>query len=207
MQFTNYTDFRAMVLRMIDGDDVASGSISTDTVDALIALGETRTYLGEEGVPGLRTRDMAAALSLPITASAATLPADCLALERVQIGAQVLDYITEDDALRHLQYGGGGTTRFYTQQGNTLLFYPPATGTVTGRYTQRPADLKTALNATFNRYPEVFLYAALAESAPFIGEDGRIPMWKQLWGGLLKTANATEANVASSGGRLTMRAR
>ena len=40
MQFSNYTDFRTAVIRMIDGDDVGSGSLSTATVDMLISLGD-----------------------------------------------------------------------------------------------------------------------------------------------------------------------
>ena len=50
-------------LRFIDGDD-ANGSIKQDTLDLLIALGESRVYLGDESVPGLRASDMAADLSL-----------------------------------------------------------------------------------------------------------------------------------------------
>lgn len=208
MQFTTYSDLRNTVLRLIDGDDVVSGSFSTDTVDTLIALGESRVYLGDESVPGLRTRDMESALSLTVTDNTATLPDDCLALKRVQFaGERPLDYMSEDDALRHLDAGGGGTPRYYAQQGNTLIFYPTASGTCGGRYYARPADLKTGLNPTFTRYPECFIYAALCEAAPFIGEDARLPMWKAQWASWMERANTTERNVATSGGRLTLRSR
>lgn len=40
MQFANYTDFRTAVIRMIDGDDVGSGSLSAGTVDLLVSLGD-----------------------------------------------------------------------------------------------------------------------------------------------------------------------
>lgn len=208
MQFTNYTDFRTAVLKMIDGDDV-SASFSIDTLDLLIALGESRVYHGDESVAGLRCRDMEATLSLTVTANAATLPDDCIALKRVQFsGEKPLDYISEDDALRHLDNGSGGTARYYTQQGNTILFYPSATGTVGGRYYQRPADIKTGgLHATFNRYPEAFLFAALSEAAPFIGEDSRLGMWKALWSGWMQSAAMTERTAVQSGGRLMVRTR
>lgn len=208
MQFANYTEYRAAVLRMIDGDD-SGGSIKSDTLDLLIALGESRVYMGDEAVSGLRASDMEAALSLAITANEATLPTDCLALSRVQFsGEKPLDYLPEDDLLRRLDAGGGGSARFYTQQGRKLVFYPSASGTVAGRYYKRPADLKTGgLHATFNRYPECFLFGALAESAPFIGEDERLPMWKALFGSWMRRAAANEQHGVAAGSRLTVRSR
>lgn len=207
MQFANYTEYRAAVLKMIDGDD-AAGSIKQDTLDLLIALGESRVYMGDGDVPGLRSSDMSAALSLAVTSNEATLPSDCLELARVQFaGEPPLDYVSEDDLLRHLDAGGGGTPRYYTQQGRKLLFFPQASGTVVGRYYQRPADIAGGLHATFNRYPECFLFAALAEAAPFIGEDARIPMWKELWAGWMRRAARNERWQAPMGSRLTVKAR
>jgi len=49
MQFSTYTDFRTSVLKMIDGDDVGSGSISTGTLDLLISLGDQAVYNGAPG--------------------------------------------------------------------------------------------------------------------------------------------------------------
>ena len=120
MQFTNYSDFRSAVFRMIDGDDVASGSLAVDTVDLLIGLGESRVYLGDESMPGLRTRDMESALSLAVTSNTATLPTDCLELIRVQFsGDPPLTYLQDDDLLRQLDVGGSGTPRHYTRQGTS----------------------------------------------------------------------------------------
>lgn len=89
MQFSNYTDFRNAVIRMIDGDDVGSGSISTATVDLLISLGDQGVYtgmLGAQGetLPGLRCGDMEADLALTVANNTAALPDDCLELIRVQ---------------------------------------------------------------------------------------------------------------------------
>lgn len=210
MQFANYSDFRTAVLKMIDGDDVNSQAINQDTLDLLIGLGESRVYYGD-GEAGLRAADMEATLALTVTANVATLPADCLALSRVQFtGEKPLDYLPEDDLLRRLDAGGGGASRFYTQQGRTLVFYPVATGTVGGRYYKRPADLNThvgALHATFNRYPELFLFGALAESAPFLGEDERLPMWKSLFGTWMRRAKLAERFGVADGARLTVKAR
>lgn len=209
MQFANYSAFRVAVLKFIDGDDANSGAIAQDTLDLLIALGESRVYQGDEQVPGLRVADMEVALALPVTANVVTLPTSCLALKRVQFsGESPLEYLDENELLRYQEAGGGSTPRFYSQQGRTLTFYPTASGTLGGRYYARPADMLTGgLHATFNRYPECFLFGALAEAAPFIGEDERIPMWRAMWASWMESASRNDSTLASSGSPLRQRAR
>lgn len=204
MSYSTYSAFRSAVLRMIDGDDAGS-SLSTETLDLLISFGESRVYLGDATVPGLRAASMEKPLSLTVTDNLASLPADCLALSIVLADGKPLDYVPEHDALR-LMYSGG-TPRHYSQQGASLTFHPPASGTVAGRYYARPAPLKTALPAVFTQYPECFLFAALAEAAPFIGEDSRLPMWKQLWTDWMRSASNTERQRSTHGARLTIRSR
>ena len=212
MQFASYTDFRVAVLKMIDGDNVNSQALQQSTLDLLIAMGEQAVYFGSAGgrgepVPPLRVAEMEAPLSITVTNNLAPLPADCLALKRVQLsGEYPMDYVAEEGTLRLLKVGGAGSARKYTQQGTSLLFFPSLSDgtTVTGRYYQQSADIATgALNAAFNRYPDVWLYAALAESAPFLGEDGRLPMWKTLYAGRVRAALANEGERASNGSRLT----
>lgn len=208
MQFANYTDFRVAVLKLIDGDDANAGALNQDTLDLLIALGESRVYQGDAAVSGLRVSDMETALSLPVTSNTVTLPANCLQLKRVWFsGEQPLEYIGEDEILRMQDIGGSGPTRRYAQQGRTLTFYPAASGTLLGRYYAKPADIASGLHATFNRYPECYLFGALAESAPFLGEDERLPMWRALWASWMETAARNERNLAQNASRLRARAR
>lgn len=90
------------------------------------------------------------------------------------------------------------------------MFFPTVTdGTaIAGRYYKKAADISSGtLNAAFNRYPDVWLYAALAESTPFIGEDGRLPLWKAQYAGRLMAALANERSRFTHGSRLTQVAR
>jgi hypothetical protein len=122
-----------------------------------------------------------------------------------------MDFVAEEGLLRSLKQGGqGGSARMYTQQGTNLLFWPALSNgtTVGGRYYKKQADIGLGtLNAAFNRYPDVWLYAALAESAPFIGEDSRLAMWKQQYKARVLQANRNDRMRAAQGSRLTMRAR
>jgi len=155
---------------------------------------------------------MEAPLAITATGNLAPLPADCLELIRVQVsGEYPMDYAAEEGQLRLLKAGGGsGASRKYTQQGLNLLFFPTVTDgtTIAGRYYKKAADISSGtLNAAFNRYPDVWLYAALAESAPFIGEDGRLPLWKAQYAGRLMAALANERSRFTHGSRLTQVAR
>ena len=76
-----------------------------------------------------------------------------------------------------------------------------------GRYYKKQPDIVNSLNAAFNRYPDVWLYAALAESAPFLGEDSRLPMWKAQYKSRVAAANRNERSRAAKGSRMTIRTR
>ena len=201
MQFTNYSDFRAAVLRMIDGDDVST-TFSTDTLDLLIAMGEQRLYRE------VRASVQDVALSVAVASNTAALPADCLELKHLYFDAKYPVEILPMDRLRELiGHGGGGNAVFAALEGDALTFWPAQTGTLLGRYWKKFADIKTGgLNALFNRYPELFLYAAIAESAPFLGEDDRVPLWERKYAQLLATANRDERWRAMAG-PLRVRAR
>lgn len=210
MQFSNYSEFRTAVLKMIDGDDVST-TFSIDTLDLLIALGESRVYNGVPGRSGLRASTMQQPLSGVVAGNAVALPARCLALEIVWFDpAKPLEAVTESELRDKAQWNHGGDVRQYAQSGETLIFGPDATdgAAIGGRFYERPADIKTGgLNSTFNRYPEVFLFGALAESAPFLGEDSRLPVWKTLFNEWLESANKIERERVLAGSRLTQKVR
>lgn len=215
MQFNNYPEFRTAVLRMIDGDDVGTATFSIETLDLLIALGEAAVYSGSYDArgklhEGLRASSMQSPLTGNTASNSVALPTDCLALEIVWFDpTKPLEMVTENELRDKSRWNNGGDVRQAAQSGDTLIFGPAASDgqAIGGRYYQRPADIKTGLHATFNRYPEVYLFGALAESAPFLGEDRRLPMWKALFLEKLTTANKIERTRALEGSRLTQKVR
>lgn len=205
MTFSTYADFRTGVLKMIDGDNVNSQALAQDTLDLLIALGESRVYRE------LRCSAMEADLSATVAAGKAPIPADLIALKIAWFSEdRPLEIVSERDMRKRSRGQFGSDVRQVAQAGESLIFLPPATDgeVLEGRYYQRPAALKTgAMPGAFVRYPEVYLYGALAESAPFIGDDDRIPMWNQTYQAWLDSANATENHRIYSGSQLRMKAR
>jgi hypothetical protein len=207
--YASYNEFRTTVQLMMDGDEVAS-VIQPQTIDTFIALGEGMIYLGSEGLPALRASTMEADLAEDVADNAAAIPEDCLELKIVYFEADKPLEILSEPELRPRLEEGGGDVRYCAQAGESLIFAPEAedgTGTLLGRYYARPAPIKTALNPTFHRYDELFLYAALVASAPFLGQSAKLPVWREIYAALLNQANITERMRVYAGSHLRVRVR
>lgn len=200
MNFATYQAFRTNVQWLIEGDELEN-TFSPDVLDLIIAMGEQRVYAD------LRASTMIAPLSLATTNNTATLPDDLLELHALYDDPNVPIEIVAADRLQSIGTQTSGRALYASQTGDTLTFWPSAPATVTGSYYQRHADLKTGLNATFNRYPDVFLFAALVESASVIGQSGRIQEWDAKYRTAVGNANRLERERAYGGSRIRMRAR
>jgi hypothetical protein len=203
MNFASYAAFRTAVQSMIDGDDISQSDLSVTTLDMLIGAGEQRIYRD------MRSSTQDAALSIAVTSNVATLPSDFLELKSLYIGgnfaATYVPYEVMQDLIQKASRTGNAPVR-YTLEGDTLIFYPSITGvTVTGRYYKRFADISTGLNNLFTRHPDVFLYAALSESAPFLGEMTRLQIWEQKYTSLVRAANEQERRRQTRGSKLQTR--
>lgn len=209
MAFATYSDFRGAVLLMIDGDEVAS-DIQPQTIDLMISLGEGLVYTGSESdrLGPLRASSMEDDLSAVVASNAAAIPADCLELSAVWFDpAKPLDVVPEEEVRRSLT--GSSPVRKCAQAGDNIIFAPAASNgaTLLGRYYAKPAPLAAGLHSTFTRYPDLFLYAALYASAPFLGFDRRIAVWQTYYRGLLAQANQQERMRVFGGSRLRVRTR
>ena len=213
MQFTNYNAFRVAVQHLFEGDDSAGNTFSVNTLDTLIGLGEERVYHGDGKTSGLRVSAMVTPLSVVVTNNAAALPADLLELKEVYFsGKPPLDVIPLDRmrAMEANDDAAGAETRYCAQDGDTLRFWPVASGTVLGSYYAKPAALEAVTWAdatTFARYPQLFLYAALYEGAVFLGMTDKMPLWELKYRDLADGANHSERMRVYGGGPLKMRTR
>lgn len=200
MQFANYAEFRTKVQTLIDGDDISQSDLSVDTLDLIIGMGERRIYRE------VRSSAMDAALSLSVTSNVATLPTDLVQLRSIYFsGNTPVEIVSYEELINGLSYGRSGDALYAAQVGDTLVFHPQvASGTLIGRYYKAFADISTALNAFFNRHPDLFLYAALSEAAPFIG-DNRLQVWEQKYQNLKNWVNNEEKTRVYSSSKLATR--
>lgn len=92
--------------------------------------------------------------------------------------------------LRELTPMSGRPTKFAIHESGVQVWPdPPAEGThytvylvVDGALNATPLDAQSDFLTTFNPllvpYPDVFLYGALTEAAPYLKNDERLPIWK-----------------------------
>lgn len=211
MSFLSYSDFRNKVILMVDGENT-SASIGTSTIDLMISLAEDRIYLGGDDTPALRASTMEEDLNAAVTANLAPLPADFLELKEAYFSGRPPLEIVPLDKIRRLEAytPSGGQSAYVAVQGDSLRFFPLGGGNVLGTYYKKHEPLISgtwANQTTLARYPMVFLYAAVAELAAFLGDGALLENYEGKYRSKLRAAMAQEQNRVYSGSPLRMRSR
>lgn len=210
MAFTTYNEFRGKLLLLLDGDDLSASTIQPDTLDTIISLAEGLVHTGSEDFGPLRASSMQLAMAGVVGSGIVAIPTDCLELAVLWFDSTApLEIVTEEEVRRDLAYSSGGDVRKVAQAGEALIFSPAATNgdILGGRYYAKPDPLKEGLHATFLRYPELYMYAALIVAAPVVGLTQRLPIWQGMYRSLLAQANHTERMRVFSASRLRVKAR
>ena len=122
------------------------------------------------------------------------LPTDCAEVERVNVDNVDLTYTPPfqvDDLRSAVQWQVGRAPAFYSVSGTAVeLMPPPSSGTLVSvglYYYQKITPLvnDADVNWLLLAHPDLYLYAALMETAPFLKDDSRIPVWEQRLAGVL----------------------
>jgi hypothetical protein len=201
---TTYAQIRERVRLLIEGDEIGT-TFSTDTLDLLISMGENRVYRN------LKASTMYTVSSaLNATSNVLAIPSAVLNLEKVIIDGKEVEVTDLWRVNAHIDNNDTAADTIYcAQRGDNLVFWPAISDTtdVYLYYYAKPTALATSVNSTYERYPELFLYAAVSESAPFLGEDNRIPIWEGRYMVALNDADRLERWRAYSGSQLRIRSR
>lgn len=175
MALATYDDLLAAVPDWLMRDDLAAR-----TPD-FIAMGEDR--LAKE----VRVSDMETVATANLTDGSVALPPDFIeAIRIVGDGAysRPLALVSIGYAGEYYASNAAGVPVHYTITGNTLTTYPNGgAGGVTMIYYAKPQalDAGNPSNWLYAKSPRLYLYAALVESAPFLGDDQRLQTWNALY--------------------------
>jgi len=204
MSILSYNDLQLQITRLIDGEDAVSSSIAVETIQQVIALGERRIYRE------LRSQWNEKAWGLTVTSNAITLPNDFIASSVAHFGEKPLEPVSEEFILEQNNLQPSGECKYFAKAGNTLIFSPKvADGTaLQGRYfCSLPAldAITLPTNALFAANEDLFIYAALVESAPFFEQDARIVLWNQKYTSIRDAINTNSNRAAYSSGRMMRR--
>lgn len=158
------------------------------TIDSVILMAENRIFRE------VRCREMEQTITTSNTISGGvmTLPADYIDLKYAYLKNEnpnrfllkrTASWIRERYPFRSASSKPVAIAR----EGSNFIFGPyPDTGqtyTVGGYYWGRPATIigttaTASMNLVFATHPDLYLSAAIAETAPFLGMDARIAIWE-----------------------------
>lgn len=193
MALSTYNDLKSAVANWLRRSDLSP------YLDDLITLAETR--INRE----VRTRELESALSVTVSSGTATVPSDFMGLKyayissspsrqlRVASPRQVFDYYPNRSET--------GDADMVAVDGSTFIFGPlPADGSImAGTYYAKPSALSSAVSDLFTAHPDLFLFAALAETQAFVKDEKRVALWEQKYQAIKEEVMRQDQNARFSG--------
>ena len=176
MALANYTNLQSAVADFLNRDDL------TSVIPDFIALAEARLNRN------IRVRQMIDTASLTINAREEALPTDFLEAKLLVI-EDTVPYVCESVSVKHgadvnfYRSATAGKPLYYSIVGGNIQFSPTPDATYTGTltYYQKIPDLATnSTNWLLTSHPDLYLYTTLMQSAPYLKDDERIPVWSSL---------------------------
>ena len=99
--------------------------------------------------------------------------------------------------------------KYYRHVGDQMQLLPPA-GEEPVRFVMEYLAFPDALsddnptNWILETYPDIYIYGAMLQVAPFLMDDARLPMWAQAYGEAVKAANGSSEKAQASGSALRL---
>lgn len=200
----DYAQLQEDVANWLNREDLA------DTIPSFIRLAES--WLNKS----LRVRQMLKRAVAILDEQYITLPSDWLEAKNVQLNlkpARRLEFVTLDqaDQIRERTGGASGPPYFYTISGSQLEVVPSPGADVEiemAYYARIPALSDDApTNWLLTEWPDIYLYASLVHSAPFLQDDERVAVWGSLLREAFEAAQQADQRAQYSGAPLKVRTR
>jgi len=206
MALDTYANLKTEIANYLNRTDL------TSYLDTFIDLAESRH------ARDLRLREMES-VDTSITTVSGTqsydLPTGYLEMRYVAYQTSpytFLTYLAPPDFMRVYNAGeGSGTPSHYTIIGSKIYLgmQPDSAKVLELGFFKRPTALSTSntTNLILTNFPDLYLYACLAESEPFIMNDERLKVWASLYKEGVQTANESAQRGRTSSAPLNMSAR
>jgi hypothetical protein len=178
-------------------------NIADSTLNGVIAMQEAETF-DRLDLNEIETNDPAFAVTSGLT----TLPTGFKGFRRDPIATyQGTSYnlkLSSPAQITDETGGQTGTPRLYCIEANQLRvgFAPAEALTLDITYWGKPAAITdSASNTILDTYPQIYLFGSLKFCAPYIGEDGRLTMWRDFYEqGMAIAASAARKKKWATGG-------
>ncbi len=151
----------------------------TAAISDLIVLADNRIN------NDLRHRAMETTQASTIASGVVAVPANYIELKDAYISSMT-PYVNLDRKTANWIYDkypyriADNIPKFMAREGANFIFgpFPDTNYVVTLVYYNRFPSLSSAVNSVFTSYPGLWLFAALSESAPYLKDDKRVPIWE-----------------------------
>lgn len=202
MAFTNYDALRAGIADWLNRADLSA------VIPQFIGLAES--YFDKT----LRAREQWTTVQVSAVGGSAPLPADMAELATVRSVTRNglrLQFISPREAIAAEEMGATRPAAFYTIAGNSLRLVPRSTGdeTLEIDYYARIPKLGASQpqNWLLLRAPEIYVYGALVQAAPYLKDDARVATWADLLTRALDDLRVDNERAEHGGSTLKIRAR
>lgn len=201
MSFSTYADLQTSVQSFLHRSDMDS------IIPDLIKLGELRIFRE------VRCRVMESTLNGTIANGVIALPSDYLDLKFAYIDATPAVKLARSSASQiyeHYPYRtASGMPCAIAREGDNFIFgpYPDSGYTVKGIYYAQPESIVNSANALYLESPDLYLFAALAESAPYTQDDPRVQLWEGKYASSKQQVSWRDTEEYGSGAGMAVRVR
>jgi len=183
---TNYATLKAAVADWLNRTDL------TDQIPTFIQLAEAG--LNRD----MRIRPMVVRADATIDSQYTTLPLDYLEMTTLYLRTSPvtkLQFLTQEEMqLKKSQgYPTSGTPRYFSVVGASMEVLPAPDSNTT--------------NWLLTAHPDIYLWASLIASAPYLRDDGRIETWRGLLGAAMDSLVLANSRQEFSGGVVKIRSR
>lgn len=201
MSLATYSDLKSAIANWTKRADL------TSYLDDLITVGETRIH--REVYTHHTEEDLNVTIAGDGTAA---IPSDYRSLQEAYVDTTGGPDLTQASAtqVRRKSYTSGqqpGCPKLIATKGSSFIFWPPPASayTIKGTYYKNPGTLSSAVYTMFTDNPDLFLYAALCATAPFLKDDKRVAIWETEYNNVKNAVEKAEERYRF-GGRLQITA-
>jgi hypothetical protein len=204
MALTTYTELKASVADWLNRSDL------TAAIPDFISLAEAQIERT------LRTRQMIVRANASFNVEFGATPADFLEVRSFKLSGTnpptPLSFMTIDalDA-ESTKFTASGRPKFFGIVGGQFRLVPTPDSNYATELTYyaklSKLSASVATNFILSASPDIYLYGALLQAAPYLQDDNRISVWATLYERALNDLQTADDRASTSGGALLTRAK
>jgi hypothetical protein len=203
MAITTYSELTDAVADWLNRSDL------TSVIPTFIALAETQMNRQ------IRHRKMVTRADATLSTPYFAVPNDWLENIRFQLNTNPITplvYVTPEQLAEDKQtYSTGGQPMFFTMVGQQFQILPEPDGDYDAEltyYAKIPALSETnTSNWLLTEAPDLYLYGALLQSAPYIKEDERVAVWSSIYQSIAENMRLADESARIGNSKLVPRIR